>query len=67
MGRRRRIGENMDIILVKKTLVGALEILTAGSFVYFALQVKFAYGDTVYYPMALICLTAGFYLAYSRG
>lgn len=57
----------MDIMLVKKTLIGLFEILTAGSFVYFALQVKWACGDTVYYPMALVCIIAGLSLAYSKG
>lgn len=57
----------MDLILLKKTVVGVLEILTAGSFVYLALQAKWSFGDGVYYPLALACVIAGFALAYSRG
>ena len=57
----------MDPILLKKTVIGVIEILTAGSFVYFGLQAKWSFGDGVYYPLALIVLTAGFVMAYSRG
>lgn len=57
----------MDPLLLKKTLVGVLEILTAGSFVYFGLQAKWSFGDGVYYPLALLLLIAGFAFAYSRG
>jgi len=57
----------MDLILLKKTLIGVLEILTAGAFVYFGLQIKWSLGDGVYYPVALFAIVTGFAMAYTRG
>lgn len=57
----------MDPVLLKKTLIGVVEILTAGMFVYFGLQAKWSLGDGVYYPLALVLLGTGIVFAYSRG
>ncbi len=57
----------MDPVLIKKTFIGVIEILTAGMFVYFGLQAKWSFGDGVYYPLALTLLALGIVFAYSRG
>ena len=60
-------GIKVDPALVKKTFIGVIEILTAGMFVYFGLQVKWSLGDPCYFSVALIALAIGIGLAYSRG
>ena len=57
----------MDPVLLKKTLIGVVEILTAGMFVYFGLQAKWSFGNEIYYPLAIGFLIAGMVIAYSKG